>query len=212
MRPQRPRPGPPRKDGILIQCEGSRTEPRYLDDFNRDCRANHRFNMQVKPGKGMNAVVTVEAAIREGQRTVLGEKVYDEVWCVLDVEHAAHEAKLNEAIALAKKHGIRLCLSNPSFEVWLLAHFERTTRSFENSSAVERRLEEDHWKKHFGCGYEKGDPRLYERLASHLPTAVENAEWVLETFHENKPCRESNASTEVYQLIRRLLPPAEAPI
>lgn len=68
MRPSRPRQSPPRKYGILIQCEGSRTEPRYLYDFSRDCGANHRFNVQVKPGKGMNALVTVQAASRAGWR------------------------------------------------------------------------------------------------------------------------------------------------
>lgn len=196
-----------RKHGILIQCEGSRTEPRYLDGFCRDCGANHHFNVQVKPGKGQNAVVTVRATITESRRTVLGVKVYDEVWCVLDVEHAAHEASLNAALALAQQHDITVCLSNPSFEVWLLAHFERVTRSFEDSAAAERRLSEAHWKKHFGGDYDKADPRLYERLHSLRAVAVENAAYTLEDFNKGKPCREANASTEVFKLIRRLLPP-----
>ena len=34
---------------------------------------------------------------------------------------------------------------------------------------------------------------------------MDNAAWVLETFHENASCRDSNASTEVYQLVRELL-------
>ena len=71
------------------------------------------------------------------------------------MEHAAHEAKLNEAIALARQHKIRLFLSNPSFEVWLIAHFERTTRFFENGDAVEAYLSHTHWRKQFGSDYEK---------------------------------------------------------
>lgn len=201
------RPTRPRKHAILIQCEGQKTEPRYLADFCHDCGAVHRFAVTVKPGKGQNAMVTMQAAITEGSRTLQGVKVYDEVWCVLDVEHAAHEASLNAALALAKQHGIRVCLSNPSFEVWLLAHFERVKRDFPDSNAVERRLSEMYWKKHFGNDYDKADSRLYERLQSRQESAVDNAAWMLEDFHGNKPCRDCNASTEVYKLVQRLLPP-----
>jgi hypothetical protein len=192
------------KHGILIQCEGQKTEPRYLYEFSSTCGATQRFAVTVKPGKGQNAMVTMEAAVREGNRTLQGVKVYNEIWCVLDVEHAAHEAKLTEALALARQKDIRVCLSNPSFEVWLLAHFERITRSFEDSAAVERRLSDAFWQREFGVKYDKGDERLYERLASRRDDAIAHAKWALETFHENRPCREANASTEVYRLMQRL--------
>lgn len=201
------RPSRPRKHGILIQCEGLKTEPRYLYEFSIDCGATRRFAVTVKPGKGQNARVTMQAAIAEGSRRLLGEKVYDEVWCVLDVETASHANTLTEAFALAKQHNITVCLSNPSFEVWLLAHFERVKRDFPDSTAAGRRLSEAHWRKHFGVDYDKADPRLYERLQPLRPAAVDNAAWMLENFHGNMPCREANATTEVYQLIRRLLPP-----
>ena len=204
MRPQR-KPNPrPRKRGLLIQCEGQKTEPNYLDELCKACGIRHRLNVKVQPGKGQNAVVTLNSAIAEGNRKVLGERVYDDVWCVLDVEHAAHEAKLTEAVALARQHGIRLFLSNPAFEVWLIAHFERTTRDFADGGAAEAYLN-TYWRKHFGCDYEKGDPRLYARLADRVSAALDNARWGLEEFHGNAPCRASNASTEVYQLVREIL-------
>lgn len=198
------RPTRTRKRAILIQCEGLKTEPRYLHEFSIDCGATRRFAVTVKPGKGQNACVTMKAAITEGSRQKFGVSVYDEVWCVLDVEHTAHAATLTEALALAKQHNIKVCLSNPSFEVWLLAHFERVKRDFPDSDAVERRLNETYWKKHFGEDYDKADPRLYERLQSRRESAVDNAAWTLEDFHENKPCRVCNASTEVYKLVQRL--------
>jgi hypothetical protein len=205
MRPQRPQRPRPRRRSLLIQCEGQKTEPNYLDELCKACGVRHRLNVRVKSGKGQNAVVTVNAAIAEGSRRLLGEPIYDEVCCVLDVEHAAHEAKLNEAAALAQENGIRLFLSNPSFEVWLIAHFERTKRHFPDGGAAETYLSHTYWQKHFRCDYDKGDARLYDKLASRVGDALANAEWVLETFHENSPCRDSNASTEVYQLVRDLL-------
>lgn len=204
QRPYRPRG---QRQIALIQCEGRRTEYTYLDEFCRDCGIRHVLTVDVNPGKGQNAVVTVQTALDKAKTERARGKIYDEIWCVLDVENAAHETTLNDALALAKQHGIRVCLSNPSFEVWLLAHFERVTRSFENSSAVEHRLEEAYWRRHFGGGYDKGDQNLYDKLKSRLPDALANSQRVLETFHENKPCRECNASTEVYRLIQRLLPP-----
>jgi hypothetical protein len=206
MRPQRNHNPRSRKRSLLIQCEGQKTEPNYLEELCKACGVQHRLAVQIKRGKGQNAVVTVEAALVEGRRRLLGENLYDydEIYCVLDVEHAAHEAKLNEAIALAQEHDIRLFLSNPSFEVWLLAHFERTKRDFADGSAAEAHLS-THWRKHFGSDYDKGDPELYAKLADRVNGARENAQWALETFHGNAPCRSSNASTEVYRLIRDLL-------
>ncbi len=203
MRPQRiPNPRP-RKRSLLIQCEGQKTEPNYLDELCKACGVRHRMEVQVKRGKGQNAVVTVEAAIVEGRRKRLGERIYDDIWCVLDVEHAVHEAKLNEAIALARKYNIRMFLSNPSFEVWIIAHFELTTRDFADGGAAEAYLNA-YWQRHFHSDYDKGDPKLYAKLADRVSDALDNAQWVLETFHESAPCRDSNASTEVYQLVRQL--------
>lgn len=206
MKPKRKTPPRPRRHSLLIQCEGQKTEPNYLDELCKACGVRRRMDAQVKRGKGQNAGVTVEAAIAEGSRRRLGERIYDDVWCVLDVEHAAHEAKLNEATALARKHNIRLFLSNPSFEVWLIAHFERVTRDFADGGAAEAYLNA-HWRKHIGGDYEKGDPRLYVKLADRVNAASDNAQWVLETFHNDSPCRTSNASTEVYQLVRQLRQP-----
>jgi hypothetical protein len=206
MRPQRILNPRSRKRSLLIQCEGQETEPNYLEELCKACGVRHRLEVKVKPGKGQNAVVTVEAAIYEGGRRRLGERIYDAVYCVLDVEHSGHEAKLNEAIALAQKHGIRLFLSHPSFEVWLIAHFECATRDFADGSAAEAYLN-THWRKHFNSDYGKGDPKLYAKLADRVAAALKNAPWVLETFHENEPCRSANSSTEVYKLVREMLAP-----
>lgn len=205
MKPSRPLKTRQRRRTLLIQCEGQKTEPNYLDDLCKVCGVRHRLEVKVRASRGQNAAVTMKAAIAEGGRRLLGENVYDEVWCVLDVEHGAHEASLNEAIALAQENNIRLFLSNPSFEVWLIAHFERTKRDFADSGAAEKYLSEKYWRKHFGCDYNKGDECLYARLADRVDAALTNARWVLETFHENAPCRERNSSTEVYRLVNELL-------
>lgn len=205
MKRSPPRYSPLRKRSILIQCEGSRTEPRYLNDFSQQCGASHRLNVRVRPGKGQNALVTVQEALTEGKRKAFGINVYDEVWCVLDVEHAAHADNLTEAIALAQKNDVLLILSHPSFEVWLLCHFERPTKWFEKSKAAEDHLTAAYWKKHFGCPYEKSDPELYERLKDRVGDAVANARYIQEEHDGLRTCRSVNPSTDVYKLVERLL-------
>src|SRR5215470_14130994 len=102
---------------------------------------------------------------------------------------------------------MHLALSNPSFEVWLIAHFTLTSRQFPNSKAAETYLEQQYWRPVFGYDYEKGATDLYTRLASRVNDAIENARAVLEQDHAGHPCKDCNSSTEVYCLARKLLGP-----
>lgn len=78
------------------------------------------------------------------------------------------------------------------------------TRDFANGGAAEAYLN-NLWQKQFRGNYEKGDPDLYAKLTDRISTALDNAEWGLETFHGAITCRNANSSTEVYLLVRELL-------
>jgi hypothetical protein len=84
------------------------------------------------------------------------EDAYDETWCVMDVEQADSLDAIRVALALLEKHQIRPVLSNPAFEVWLLAHFEKTGAGFLNGNAVAAQLSK-HWKIQFSIDYDKAD-------------------------------------------------------
>jgi hypothetical protein len=62
----------------------------------------------------------------------------DECWCVFDVEWPQNHPHLREAVQLAKDNGIRLAVSNPCFELWLILHFEDQTAHL-NTDQAERR-------------------------------------------------------------------------
>jgi len=47
--------------------------------------------------------------------------LWDEVWGVVDVDD---HPRLDEALALADSEDIQLAVSNPSFELWALLHFQ----------------------------------------------------------------------------------------
>lgn len=113
------------KPVILIVCEGAVTEPEYFDGLRRDCR-NPRVHIRLEPARGApEALVRTakrlkRAAEKEAKREADENVVFDAVWCVCDVdEHVG----LDKAQAAAQGEGIRMAISNPCFELWLLLHF-----------------------------------------------------------------------------------------
>jgi hypothetical protein len=126
----------------------------------------------------------------------------------MDVEvpgNKEHLADLAKAITLSHKNGIVLYLSNPAFEVWLLAHFKRIAKSFIDCDAVITALNK-HWRKSFRQGYKKNDRQIYTRLEDKTQDAITNAKWVRETHHCNEPnIVKCNSSTDFYKVVQKLL-------
>ena len=195
------RRGPPRsfKRTVLIVGEGRETEPNYFDGLKRETEVAARFSVTVKRGRGRSPESVIGEVLKHKSQ---GD--YDEVWCVLDVEGAQKRASLEKALRLAADNGITVCLSNPSFEAWFLAHFERTTAPFAGARAVIVRLSK-HWQKEYRTKYDKSAQDLYSRLSNRTPTAIANARWGKEIHHKDRPVADCNSSTEVYRLVRRLL-------
>ena len=65
-----------------------------------------------------------------------GADEFDEVWCVVDVD----DYDLDSAAALAAKSGVRLAVSNPCFELWLLLHHQDCTTPICDAKAALRQL------------------------------------------------------------------------
>lgn len=122
-RPYRPRE---RKKRFLIFCEGEVTEKIYFLDFRAFLRSP-LIEVAVAPEHGRDPKNLVELAkerrerakqqsIRQADENLL----YDEVWCVFDVDD---HARLLEALQQAKACSIPVAVSNPCFELWILLHF-----------------------------------------------------------------------------------------
>lgn len=115
-RPHRPRE---RKIRFLIYCEGAETEPSYFRGLVRSLRSSL---VEIKIGdrrgdpKGLVELAKAErdkaavSARRERDDSLL----YDEVWCVFDVDQ---HTRLREAIQQADACEIKLAVSNPCFEL-----------------------------------------------------------------------------------------------
>ena len=193
------------KKTILIVCEGEKTERNYLDGLKRVETISKVFAITIVGGKGGSRSQIIKRAI---DKKNVQHKEMDAVLCVLDTE-SLETAQAQEDLAAARQEadlsGITLCLSNPAFEVWFLAHFRRTSQSFRNCDAVIVELDKE-WRTAFGQPYNKSDDKLYRRLAARTQDAVTNAKMVAEIDHREKPdIADRNSSTDFYQLVERLL-------
>lgn len=109
---------------ILIVCEGRNTEKQYFDGLWKACR-NSRVRVEFADDTGvpLTVVRTASKLKKEAEREAKAlndEHIkFDSVWCVYDVDD--HPA-LSQAREMAQANGLRLAISNPSFELWLLLH------------------------------------------------------------------------------------------
>ena len=192
------------KKTVLIVCEGEKTERYYLDRLKREETISKAFTITVVPGKGGSRSQIVERTINQKAQ----RKETDVVLCVLDTESLETiQAKedLEAARQKAARNDITLYLSNPAFEVWLLAHFRRTSRSFRNCEAVIVELDKE-WSAAFRQPYDKSDDKAYQRLAGRTQDAVTNAKNVVEIDHREKTdITDRNSSTDFYRLVEKLL-------
>ncbi len=113
---------------ILVVSEGEVTEPEYIRGLQRACR-NPRVTIEVAPEHG-DPKFLVEHAKRykEQARTKADQEgddnlAYDSVWCVFDRDE---HPRFGEALEMARDNGIRLAISNPCVELWLLLHFRES--------------------------------------------------------------------------------------
>ena len=193
------------KQRILLVCEGAETEPNYFDGLKREEEVRRRYVVKVIGGKGKTPEEVVKRAIDRAAAERKGGDRFDEAWCVLDVEDKQKRASLDRAIRQAELNDISVCFSNPSFEVWFLAHLTRSSRSFLDAGQVESELKK-HWRRKFRAGYHKHAEHIYSHVARLTETAITNAKAVRETDHGLHKCTaDCNSSTDVYLIVSRLL-------
>jgi hypothetical protein len=189
----------------LIVCEGKETEPNYFNGLKREEPIREEFAIRVKRGKGGSRLQVAQFAV--DRKNEPGTD-YDEVWCVMDGERPEGLDETRRALDLLDGNSISAAVSNPAFEVWFLAHFERTAAAFLDPDAVIVRLNK-HWQERFSIRYDKADDRIYDRVAKLTASAVGNARWVREKHHDPAACIvDCNSATDVYRLVARLHPAA----
>ncbi|MFJ2608689.1 RloB family protein [Streptomyces sp. NPDC091279] len=115
------RPAPTRRSArtVLVVCGSKETERQYLQGLREHLR-NPAVSVVVR-GKACSPTQLV--AYAKKQRNV-SRGSFDEVWCVFDVDQFVD---VDQAVIDAGRAGIKVAISNPCFELWLLLHFTPQT-------------------------------------------------------------------------------------
>jgi len=182
---------------MLICCEGEVTERSYLNGLKAELRIRLVY-IEVVPGPS-NPKTLVDFAVEKKQRAERDARrasdinlKYDEVWCVFDID--AHEY-VAEAKGSAAAYNIKLAISNPCFELWLLLHFQ------DQRAHIERHHVQSACKGHMP-GYVKEVP--FEFVFPHHHEAVGRAV-ALDDWQQREGRPGGNPSTGVYLLTERIM-------
>jgi RloB-like protein len=121
----------PEKRIIVVFSEGKNSEPDYVNGLKRlpHISDNVALNIDIHPEHGVPLTLVRLAVERRKDREV------DECWCLFDVEWPMNHPNLRPALSLARDNGIRLAVSNPCFEIWLILHHQEISRFCDTGTA-----------------------------------------------------------------------------
>lgn len=124
---------------FIVPCEGSKTEPAYCNKFS------------ALYGRGVAIIRSYHASkndplgvLNTAQRAAEKQSLYadDEVWCIIDKDQWDTK-HLRTLLAWANQKSTYqkgVALSNPKFELWLLAHFRDLDNATQTSGQIDRAL------------------------------------------------------------------------
>ena len=131
---------------FLVFCEGTRTEPDYLEALRQEPAVRDAASVEIRidrAGSGAVPLTLVDKAAKARDRSSQERGEIDEVWCLFDVEWPQNHPKLREAREKARARNVSLAVSNPCFELWLALHFEELTAWLDSDAAGRLRRHHD---------------------------------------------------------------------
>lgn len=189
-------------DRILIVCEGEKTEPLYFDEIQQFYRLS-TTNIKVRQSAyGTQPQKVVDFAIEE----CLKAKRWEHVYCVFDRDdHPGFHNALQSVAAIDQKYKndlkqpIRFTAipSIPSFELWLLLHFDCITREIHRDEVVSLLRQTNRLPS-----YDKGQGGHFARTRDKLPVAFDHA---AKLIAERERHGNENPFTAVGELVQRLV-------
>ena len=174
---------------ILIVTEGSKTEPLYLEEI-RAAHQLHSANVEVQSGQLGTAPIQVvryaQQLFEKGElHKGIRPKNFDQVYTVFDRDD--HDSYFN-ALAFAQSLDGKLrndekrpvsfkaIASIPSFELWLLLHYEDIQAPIHRDEVMDR------LKQHID-GYDKGAGGMFATTRDRLERATQRAQGLAAKFN-----------------------------
>ncbi len=204
---------------ILIITEGY-VEESYFKAINNFYKKNYREKIiEIKPvcsGYGTDVRNIIRFATDEKKK--YDSKEFKSIWCVFDTDTGNNtETNLLEGLSQAYKKKIKIAISNPCFEVWILMHYIRTSSLIPNGQKAKTILKTkiqnyDSSENYFQVNEDVFNELLLERLSE----AITNAEIIDKEHNKTYPERyekdvylieynlNRNRSTHIYKLMKEI--------
>ncbi|MCI0520389.1 MAG: RloB family protein [Chloroflexi bacterium] len=131
-----------RRPLVLVVVEGAQTEKQYFESLAKEARAS-AVHVEVVPNKGDTAPENLIRQAEKARKSKMENDKWEDdgqVWCVCDTEQPDLSASFRNALAVAKKRGIQMAVSNPAFEYWYLLHFRDSTSPCTNGQEMKKKL------------------------------------------------------------------------
>jgi hypothetical protein len=197
-------------DRILIVSEGSKTEPNYFGEIRAAYRL-HTANVEVRPSEPGTAPIQVVQYAKDlfenGDRHKhIPPRAFEQVYAVFDRDdHDSYPDALNLAEVLDGKLRndnkqsvvFRAIASVPSFELWLLLHYEDIQAPIHRDEVMQR------LKQHIP-GYEKGAGCAFATTRDRLDTATQRAQVLAARFNAYTDPEPYTAIVDLVKLLTTL--------
>lgn len=159
--------GRQRNNMVLILTEGRKTEVQYFKDLKSSQRLG---SVHIDVESAEDKTCPKQVVQRAYER---GMDRYDQIYAVIDRDTHHH---LEEACRIAIKHHNKLrgkgkefflIISDPSFEIWLLVHYERVCSRLTSKEACQRLAK-------YLPGYSKNMKGIYSKVREKESVALQN--------------------------------------
>ena len=190
----------PRKVYVIV-CEGKETERIYFKRYR-----TRYSNLKIEPlnSKFTDPINLARFAKERINKEGLDLRNGDIIWCVFDCDENTNDA-ISQACKIAGKD-VKICLSNPNFELWFLLHFSPIASKLDRFEVVNK-------LKEYIPKYDK-TLDVYDLLLNNRSIAIDNAK-KLNKLHEKDEIKlisvESNPSTQVYRVVEEILKITDSP-
>jgi RloB-like protein len=186
---------------ILIVCEGSKTEPLYLDDIRQQLRIPTAHIKVIPSTNGTQPRQVVDCA----EQTFLSSKNFDLVIAVFDRDdHSTYHDALSRAKALdltlrnddRKLVEFKAVPSVPCFELWILLHFQDVHAFWHREDIIAAVSKTGRIPS-----YHKGSTDIFVQTKGRLRDATARAEYLRTQFN---PAIGTDPYTDMDWLVEKL--------
>ena len=185
-----------RVKSIYLFCEGGKTERFYFEQLRQELRG-FGFIIKVKKTNKTDPLGLMKEALSFKEHEGKDFFDCDELYCIFDCDSHSNII-LQKAKKFAEENNVNLIFSNPSFEYWILSHFEKISGAC-NQNQIESKL-----KEHLN-NYEKNDVDIFKKINHKRDSAVSNVKNVNLSKGEFEIfSRDSNPFTNVSDFIEYL--------